>query len=125
MTKMIATDAIARGKTVYVPFMDTSAKAKAAPRLMDMVSLHSQGDLDRCENNRDKWGIPSVDSDSSSNRNSILASSETSLDIVLLPGLAFDRNCRRLGHGKGFYDGFLTGYENTRISKSEEWTMPY
>ena len=30
-------------------------------------------------------------------------------DIVLVPLLAFDRNCRRLGYGKGHYDRVLAG----------------
>ena len=30
------------------------------------------------------------------------------LEIVLVPGLAFDRKGNRLGYGKGYYDGFLT-----------------
>lgn len=29
------------------------------------------------------------------------------LDLILMPGLGFDRSGRRLGRGKGFYDNYL------------------
>lgn len=30
------------------------------------------------------------------------------ISLVLVPGLGFDENCNRIGHGKGYYDNFLT-----------------
>jgi 5-formyltetrahydrofolate cyclo-ligase len=35
------------------------------------------------------------------------------LSVVIVPGLAFDSNGNRLGHGKGFYDKFIAKLKKT------------
>lgn len=38
------------------------------------------------------------------------------LDLVLVPGLAFDWQRRRLGHGRGYYDAYLNACEAFSIA---------
>ncbi|MDR2773911.1 MAG: 5-formyltetrahydrofolate cyclo-ligase [Tannerella sp.] len=37
------------------------------------------------------------------------------IDLFIVPGIAFDRECNRLGRGKGFYDTFLSGTNKPAI----------
>ncbi|KAI0478981.1 5-formyltetrahydrofolate cyclo-ligase [Xylariaceae sp. FL0804] len=120
-TDSIVKHALASGKQVLVPYLHKSGlpPGEGPRRLMDMVSLKDIADYESLE--RDKWGIPSVDASTVNERQRSVGeldgkrSEDTSLDLILMPGVAFDVDpgsgaVRRLGHGGGFYDYFLHRY---------------
>ncbi|KAI5918624.1 5-formyltetrahydrofolate cyclo-ligase [Camillea tinctor] len=120
-TESIVRHAIASGKQVFVPYLHKSGlpSGEGPVRLMDMVSLKDVRDYETLK--RDKWGIPSIDAATVNERKRSVGeldgerSEDISLDLILMPGVAFDvdsetGDIRRLGHGKGFYDYFLHRY---------------
>ncbi|KAI0532311.1 5-formyltetrahydrofolate cyclo-ligase [Xylaria digitata] len=129
-TEPIVRHALASGKRVFVPYLHRSGlpPGEGPVRLMDMVSLRDIEDYESLK--RDKWGIPSVDSATVHERQRSIGeldgerSADASLDLILLPGVAFDLDpetgaVQRLGHGKGFYDYFLHRYAlATKTGKS-------
>lgn len=101
-TTSIVKDALQCGKHVYIPYIHTVDKTS----VMDMLALESMTEFESLQ--ADKWGIPSLQPTQIPGRRNCFA--ETGLDLIVMPGMAFDQGFRRLGHGKGYYDHFLTRY---------------
>lgn len=86
----ILSDLLARGKSVYVPRTFVSEKRMVPVRLRDLAQLR-MGEYGIREPDTDETGDPAT------------------LDLVIVPGRAFDRLGNRLGRGGGFYDAFMSG----------------
>lgn len=91
------------GKRVYVPKI-----VGKAPQDMIMIELSSCDELQNFATS--KWGIPEP-----------LGTEEDEaiidiIDLVVVPGVGFDKKLARLGHGKGYYDHFLGRFhEQNRV----------
>lgn len=129
-TGEIQTDSIVRhalevGKQVFVPYLyKPQGPLPDIPKsVMDMVKIQNLSDYESLK--RDSWGIPTIAKDTVREREHILAKAGQGLDLILMPGVAFDTEpetqyVRRLGHGRGFYDYFLQRYRESLGSKDVE-----
>lgn len=119
----IVHDALAQGKRVFIPYTYTpnSPRVGQPKSIMDMLELESMQDFESLQ--PDKWNIPTPSEDSIPGRensfggegvtNGNNAGNENGLDLIVMPGMAFDPNFGRLGHGKGYYDYFLRRCHDT------------
>ena len=110
-TQDIALDALRNSKSVFVPYIHAGDDKT---KVIDMLRLRDEEDLNSLT--PDAWGIPSLKADSVGQRANALGGTGTSpsgspeLDLMFVPGVAFDRFHSRLGHGMGFYDRYLEAY---------------
>lgn len=87
-------EALSEGKRIYIPKV-------TGPRPCDMIitELESFELIDSFP--KSKWGIPEPPPDY------LLAhpdvSSDVVLDLVVVPGVVFDKSGGRIGHGRGYY----------------------
>lgn len=131
-TREVVVDALNRGKDVFVPYIPKFQGVSA----MSMLALRSLEEYERLP--QDKWGIPSLPSEGVSDRENSYGGKGVmhtdtkdgtsmeifcGLDLIIMPGLAFDRELRRLGHGRGYYDRFLKQYSQI-IQDQPSKSMP-
>ncbi|KAF2094328.1 putative 5-formyltetrahydrofolate cyclo-ligase [Rhizodiscina lignyota] len=133
-TAGIVHDALKNGKEVFVPYTyKISHLADGPGSVMDMVKLDDLRDYE--ELRPDKWGIPTPTESSIANRinsfgsvgksvghDASSAPGQGGLDLIVMPGMAFDMNMNRLGHGRGFYDFFLERLQ--RHTDTKKGRMP-
>lgn len=83
------------GKSVFIPLYEKKSSK------MDMIQLKSMDDYESLPTT--DWNIkqPLI----SDNRQDALLTG--GLDLILVPGLAFTMGGKRLGRGRGYYDGYL------------------
>ena len=136
-TCSIVKDALEAGKRVFVPYIYKGVQpASGTPSsIMDMVSLHSLEDYETLES--DSWGIPTPSKASTGARERCLADFDEdsglmhvakgsgSIDMIIMPAIAFDRTFGRLGHGKGYYDFFLRRYKEKLALGGNGHLMPF
>ena len=97
-TRELVRRALAEGRTVACP------RVRWSPRGLDSFAVRSPDDL--IESRRGLWEPDPRRSD---------PVSDAELDLVVVPGIAFDRSGWRIGFGAGLYDRFLAGVDATRV----------
>uniref|UniRef100_A0A803L8X6 5-formyltetrahydrofolate cyclo-ligase n=2 Tax=Chenopodium quinoa TaxID=63459 RepID=A0A803L8X6_CHEQI len=100
------------GKTLYVPRVEDKNS------YMRMLNISSMDDL--IANSMDILEPAPVDG-AGNQRENVMHANE-GIDLLLLPGLAFDKSGRRLGRGGGYYDTFLRNYQ--QLANEKNWKQP-
>jgi 5-formyltetrahydrofolate cyclo-ligase len=91
-TAALIDEALSSGRAVFLPVCGKSGSQLRAVRVTDRARDLAAGRFDIMEP-----------------REGLESAAPGEVDFVLVPGRAFDRRCRRLGRGAGFYDRFLAG----------------
>ena len=95
----ILQDAFDNGKRVFIP----KVTGKNSPDLK-IFELSTYSMIE--EFPKSKWGIPEPPKEFSDK--AVDATYLSLVDCVILPGVAFDSQCARVGHGKGYYGEMLS-----------------
>ena len=91
LTESIIRQALSLSKVIAVPITDRVRKQLLLSRIVDYTADLAPG----------TWGILEP------KPGSIRPLALDEVDLVIAPGVAFDRKGRRIGYGGGFYDGLL------------------
>lgn len=106
-TSALVAHVLSSGRSLVLPRVDRAAKRLRLHRVRDLAHDLAPG----------TWGIrepidgrcPGVDI--------------AAVDFVVVPGVAFDTACRRLGYGGGFYDRLLEAGSGTACRAAAAYAM--
>lgn len=122
-----------RSLSVYLPMkreVDTKFAIRTAFQVLDMplvciphiigdasedmrfLKLNSFEEINTLPLN--KWGIPEYDHSIYVSKKDDIDKTSSLFDVVIVPGMAFSCRGERLGHGRGYYDAFLTSLKTRR-----------
>lgn len=102
-TTSLVSEVLSRGKTLFVP------KIVSKEGYMEFLKVYNMEDLNTFP--KGIWEIkePGLQWRGKTRQNALDKDCEN-LDMILVPGVAFDHSLSRLGHGKGYYDRFISSY---------------
>ena len=89
-TREIIRDCLSLGKKVAVPVTDKGSRSLNVAEIKDLSELGTGS-----------FGVPEPDQDF------LRLLNPKEIDIVIVPGIAFDPMGNRIGYGFGYYDNFL------------------
>jgi 5-formyltetrahydrofolate cyclo-ligase len=97
---------LSQGKHVVLPKVDAKKMLLMLYEIKDISEL-----------NRGYMGIPEPNANIDNLR------FVNDMDIIIVPGVAFDSHCNRLGYGKGFYDRLLAEADGSVVGLAYEEQM--
>jgi 5-formyltetrahydrofolate cyclo-ligase len=99
-TKEMIRQSLRMNKRVFLPRVVEGGKR------IKMLQVFVEDDDERMQVNH--WGIPEPPEEEQRELD------DKGLDLIILPGVAFDRNLNRLGYGKGYYDRLISSFKEKR-----------
>lgn len=102
-TKLLFMQALERGFSVYFPRVEQGLR---------FYEVNEPSDLQK-----GAWGIPEPKD------SCVPLEKPQDLELIVVPGIVFDKKGHRLGYGKGFYDHFLKDFPNQTVGLAYDFQV--
>ena len=102
-TETVLRHCVENSKTIYVPEVGQNFECADMELLRVFAEKNESGQLFYESWPKNKWGIPEPPESMTKE-----VAKPGDIDLLVVPGLGFDRQGNRIGQGKGYYDRFIT-----------------